>query len=207
MSIRYRTPPIGRQERVPLSWGSERQRRSRAGWPKWLQLSALGLLLLMPERIAMALMVLLLVAKVGITVVSWGARARVQRIAARPSSAQTAVRICSMRSWLSPPDMAHTWVSTGPAGGGMRRSSGRCWCSARRGRARPAAVIIPALLSHNGPVVSTSTKPDVLAATARRSRAAGRVWEFDPTGTGHRPRASAAAVVAGTCSGSGTGRC
>ena len=45
---------------------------------------------------------------------------------------------------------------------------------------KTSAVIIPALLAHPGPVVSTSTKPDVLDATAHvRSRLA-RVWRFDP---------------------------
>lgn len=47
---------------------------------------------------------------------------------------------------------------------------------------KTSAVIIPSVLSHVGPIVSTSTKPDVLTATARRRGEVGRVWEFDPTG-------------------------
>ncbi len=43
-------------------------------------------------------------------------------------------------------------------------------------------MIVPALLSHTGPVVSTSTKPDVLAATAGARSQVGKLWEFDPTG-------------------------
>jgi type IV secretion system protein VirD4 len=66
------------------------------------------------------------------------------------------------------------------------------WRSARPERAvlvlgpprsgKSSGVIVPALLAHLGAAVSTSTKPDVLAATiAARSRV-GRVWHFDPTG-------------------------
>jgi type IV secretion system protein VirD4 len=50
---------------------------------------------------------------------------------------------------------------------------------------KTSGVLIPAVLAHTGPVVSASTKPDVLRATiAARSRV-GRVWQFDPTGS-HR---------------------
>lgn len=44
-------------------------------------------------------------------------------------------------------------------------------------------VIIPSLICHQGPVVSTSTKPDVMRATARVRAGDGKVWVFDPTGT------------------------
>lgn len=49
---------------------------------------------------------------------------------------------------------------------------------------KTSGVIVPALLSHTGPVISTSTKPDVLAATAGARSRLGKLWEFDPTGTG-----------------------
>jgi type IV secretion system protein VirD4 len=48
---------------------------------------------------------------------------------------------------------------------------------------KTSGVIVPALLCHDGPAVSTSTKPDVLAATAAARSQLGRVWRFDPTGT------------------------
>lgn len=47
---------------------------------------------------------------------------------------------------------------------------------------KSSGLIIPTVLSCPGPVVSTSTKPDILAATARARSQVGRVWEFDPTG-------------------------
>jgi type IV secretory pathway TraG/TraD family ATPase VirD4 len=47
---------------------------------------------------------------------------------------------------------------------------------------KTSGVIIPGLLSHTGPVVCTSTKPDVARATARARSRLGRVWVFDPTG-------------------------
>lgn len=48
---------------------------------------------------------------------------------------------------------------------------------------KTSGVIIPALLSHPGPVVSTSTKPDVLRATLGARSRLGWIWRFDPTGT------------------------
>jgi type IV secretory pathway TraG/TraD family ATPase VirD4 len=48
---------------------------------------------------------------------------------------------------------------------------------------KTTCVIIPTLLSHAGPAVSTSTKPDVLAATGAVRGQRGQVWQFDPTGT------------------------
>jgi type IV secretion system protein VirD4 len=49
---------------------------------------------------------------------------------------------------------------------------------------KTTGVIVPALLSHTGAVVSTSTKPDVLAASGGARSRVGKLWEFDPTGTG-----------------------
>jgi type IV secretion system protein VirD4 len=49
---------------------------------------------------------------------------------------------------------------------------------------KTSGVIIPAMVAHTGPAVSTSTKGDVAHATrAVRSRG-GRTWVFDPTGAG-----------------------
>jgi type IV secretory pathway TraG/TraD family ATPase VirD4 len=53
---------------------------------------------------------------------------------------------------------------------------------------KTSGVIIPTLLTHQGPAVSTSTKPDVLHATSGARADLGRVWQFDPTGaTGPAP--------------------
>ncbi len=48
---------------------------------------------------------------------------------------------------------------------------------------KTSAVIIPTLISHAGPVVSTSTKTDVGDATFHSRKRFGRIWLFDPTGT------------------------
>jgi type IV secretory pathway TraG/TraD family ATPase VirD4 len=88
---------------------------------------------------------------------------------------------------------------------------------------KTTGVIVPTLLAHTGPVVTTSTKPDVLAATAGARSEVGKLWEFDPTGAswagvGERLRWSpvftsrdweraqlmARAMVQGTRVGSGT---
>lgn len=46
---------------------------------------------------------------------------------------------------------------------------------------KSSSLIIPAVLSHTGPVVSASTKHDVLDATAAARSQTGEVWRFDPT--------------------------
>src|SRR5579872_1350809 len=48
---------------------------------------------------------------------------------------------------------------------------------------KTTSVVIPNLLAAWGPVVSTSTKPDVLAATAAARLRRGRCWLYDPSGT------------------------
>ena len=48
---------------------------------------------------------------------------------------------------------------------------------------KTTALIIPNVLASSGPVVSTSTKPDVLDATAAARSAVGRCLLFDPTGS------------------------
>jgi type IV secretory pathway TraG/TraD family ATPase VirD4 len=47
---------------------------------------------------------------------------------------------------------------------------------------KTSGVIIPTVVSHTGPVVSTSTKPDVFNATRNARHRSGRLWVFDPTG-------------------------
>ena len=49
--------------------------------------------------------------------------------------------------------------------------------------AKTTAVMIPAVMSAGGPVVSTSTKPDVLRATVGVRSEIGQVWLFDPAGS------------------------
>jgi type IV secretion system protein VirD4 len=52
---------------------------------------------------------------------------------------------------------------------------------------KTSAVIIPALVCHDGPVVCTSTKLELAAATWPARYDSGRLWSFDPTGS-HPPR-------------------
>jgi type IV secretory pathway TraG/TraD family ATPase VirD4 len=46
---------------------------------------------------------------------------------------------------------------------------------------KTSAVVIPALLAAGGAAVCTSTKPDVMRASARARSSLGQVWLFDPT--------------------------
>ena len=48
---------------------------------------------------------------------------------------------------------------------------------------KTSGVVVPNVLSAPGPVLSTSTKPDVLAATLSRRSQRGRCWLYDPSGT------------------------
>lgn len=50
-------------------------------------------------------------------------------------------------------------------------------------RGKTSAVMIPAVMSACGPVISTSTKPDVMKETRKARRQVGEVWLFDPAGT------------------------
>ena len=52
---------------------------------------------------------------------------------------------------------------------------------------KTSAVIIPALIAHMGPAVSTSTKTDVAQATRPARSRGGQTWVFDPTGVGGGP--------------------
>jgi type IV secretory pathway TraG/TraD family ATPase VirD4 len=47
---------------------------------------------------------------------------------------------------------------------------------------KTTAIVVPAVLAANGPVVSTSTKLDVLRTTAAARRRLGTCWLFDPSG-------------------------
>jgi len=48
---------------------------------------------------------------------------------------------------------------------------------------KTAGVLTPAILAHPGPVVSTSTKADVLRATGLVRARLGRVWHYGPDGS------------------------
>jgi type IV secretory pathway TraG/TraD family ATPase VirD4 len=49
---------------------------------------------------------------------------------------------------------------------------------------KTSAVIVPALIAHDGPAVCTSTKTDVSALTRAARGRCGRLWVFDPTAAG-----------------------
>ncbi len=52
---------------------------------------------------------------------------------------------------------------------------------------KTTGVIIPTVLGFDGPVVTASTKPDVLTAVGAYRQKQGRLWLFDPTGTTPTP--------------------
>jgi type IV secretion system protein VirD4 len=51
---------------------------------------------------------------------------------------------------------------------------------------KTSAVMIPAVMSASGPVVSTSTKPEAMRATVAARSEVGQAWLFDPTASEER---------------------
>ena len=70
----------------------------------------------------------------------------------------------SPRGWVWGPAEGHVLVLGPPRSG------------------KTSSLVVPNVLAADGPVVATSTKRDVLAATLPRRQALGRCWLFDPTG-------------------------
>jgi type IV secretion system protein VirD4 len=62
-------------------------------------------------------------------------------------------------------------------------------CFGPPGSFKTAGLVIPAVLEWDGPVITTSIKPDVLRATLRRRLALGEVWVYDPLGLSGVPGA------------------
>src|SRR6266540_7354529 len=62
-------------------------------------------------------------------------------------------------------------------------------CFGPAGSFKTAGLVIPAVLEWDGPVITTSIKPDVLRATLRRRLALGGGWVYDPLGLSGVPAA------------------
>jgi type IV secretion system protein VirD4 len=62
-------------------------------------------------------------------------------------------------------------------------------CFGPAGSFKTAGLVIPAVLEWDGPVITTSIKPDVLRTTLRRRLALGEVWVYDPLGLSGVPGA------------------
>ncbi len=62
-------------------------------------------------------------------------------------------------------------------------------CFGPAGSFKTAGLVIPGVLEWQGPVITTSIKPDVLRATLRRRLAMGEVWVYDPLGLSGVPGA------------------
>lgn len=52
---------------------------------------------------------------------------------------------------------------------------------------KTSGIIIPALVAHDGPAISTSTKPDVFGSTGAGRQDLGTLWWFDPAGESEAP--------------------
>lgn len=73
---------------------------------------------------------------------------------------------------------------------------------------KTSGVMVPAIIAHTGPVVSASTKDDVMRATRLPRAMSGKLWVFDPTGnTPASPGASSSAGRRSLRRCRGMGRC
>jgi type IV secretion system protein VirD4 len=162
------------------SWGPQPQHKHSSRLSRWLQLAWLVGIFCLPRGLGIAAIALTAIAAV--VRLSWNIHRWWQR--RRPR-----VRVACDRDPLAA-------VLEGVAavgGGAFLGVAGRGrWRTSRPERAvlllgppragKSSGVIVPAVLSHCGPVVSTSTKPDVLRATRGTRGRLGQTWEFDPTG-------------------------
>src|SRR4051812_23181346 len=93
------------------------------------------------------------------------------------------------RTWARPRDLRHP--RNAPIGFSLGRLDGRDIYADEEAHVAVIAptragkttrCVIPWLLEHRGPAIVTSTKRDVLEATASARRKLGRVWVYDPFG-------------------------
>lgn len=165
-----------------VSWGPSHQQPTRRRWGGRLSLAVLWLIVLVATSSNETVSDLLVL--ITIVVLLWRLVAFLLR------------RFPNRRQWLR-----RRRRSRGDALAGVRSGGAGIYLGVdargqmRRGRperavlvlgpprsGKTSGVIIPSLLAHRGAAVSTSTKPDVMAATAATRARDGRVWEFDPTG-------------------------
>ena len=168
-----------------MSWGPSHQqskRRSRGRWgPLWFRVCMVAALFVWYAWAPTAIGFIAVVG--GSFVLALAVQIRAERDSAAAQIADGSDPLASV--------LAQARAVGGGIYLGLDQAGG--WRAARRERAvmllgpprsgKTSGVIVPALVSHAGAVVSTSTKPDVLAATAGARSRLGKVWEFDPTGT------------------------
>ncbi len=175
-------------------WGPSHQTERRRGSAKWVVWVFVGLAVFgfanggtrheSPVKIAAGIVVLVIIASFGLpeSVQQWlltpvlGRRRRRGKPAGDPLQA---MRAASLRAG------GGVYLGVTASGEPRHARSERSVLLLGPPRSgKTSAVMIPALLSHTGPVVSTSTKPDVARATRLVRALGGRVWVFDPTGAG-----------------------
>lgn len=75
------------------------------------------------------------------------------------------------------------YLGAGPAGSAWAEPQQAVLSLGPPRSGKTSSILIPNVLVAPGPVVATSTKPDVLSVSAPIRAAVGRCWLFDPTGT------------------------
>jgi type IV secretion system protein VirD4 len=175
--------------RDPAGWGPSHQTsRRRKLRPWWIQVPGYALLVvwLVEWRTVTSFLVIVMPALIVLLAID--------RIAKRTPSAAKAWATATIARAGDPLQIVRDAALKD--GGGVYLGLGEDgdWHHARPERAvlllgpprsgKTSGVMIPGVLSHTGPAVCTSTKPDVARATRRARSRFGRVWVFDPTGQG-----------------------
>ncbi len=171
------SPPASR-------WGPEPQRKPRAADQPWARTIILVVLLVGLVTVSPTHQSLGLVTVIFVVIAAVRLKPRLRR-PPRSSAAQLTA---------APDPVGALYAEVARLGGGayLGVGPGGGWRLAGRERAvlvlgpprsgKSSAIMVPAVLAHQGPVVSASTKPDVLAATEDVRSRVGGVWLFDPTG-------------------------
>jgi type IV secretion system protein VirD4 len=172
-------------QRQPQHWGPTPAGRSSSRARRWLSLAVFFGLLGMPNTPAVIIPVFTLIGLIVAYRLSTDVRDIRAWLATRHGASPGASRTVSLPS-------VRAQVARDGGGAVLGTTDRRAWRLSRSERGvlvlgpprsgKSSGLIIPTVLTCPGPVVSTSTKRDILTATAAARSQIGRVWEFDPTG-------------------------
>jgi type IV secretory pathway TraG/TraD family ATPase VirD4 len=129
------------------------------------------------------------VALIAVTLAVLGIQAVINFVQARPRRGRPKIKrgeepLTAIRRFASESGGGvYLWVARG-VGWRFARSERAVLLLGPPRSGKTSAVIIPAVISHTGPVGCTSTKPDAAAGTWRARKRSGRLWVFDPTSAG-----------------------
>ncbi len=167
-------------------WGPQQPQRRGALWlieQPWVQIALLIVLLVPPAILGSRTVTIVLVLAGLLAVRVIDARARKRKPGPSPELKGAADPLPVLRDFVQRMG-GGPYLGLGADGGWRQARSERAVLLLGPPRSgKTSGVIVPAVIAHSGPVVCTSTKPDVLTQTSRARERCGRLWVFDPTGS------------------------